>query len=151
MKKILALILTIAMAAMLFTGCAGTTVVIGECTCPCVTEDAAPAPAETTPTETTPAPVEDDDMEDDDDGESEGILNALALDKLGSHRRGSDCSAAAERLELAICDNIVLVDLEIYLHNIAALCIADNANALRVINLTNVSGIGEMIHNLFTI
>ena len=56
MKKILALILTIAMAALLFTGCAGTTVVIGECTCPCVTEDAAPAPAETTPVETTPAP-----------------------------------------------------------------------------------------------
>ena len=54
MKKILALCLTIAMAVTLFTGCTGTTVVIGECTCPCVTEDAAPAPAETTPTETTP-------------------------------------------------------------------------------------------------
>ena len=51
MKKTLALILTIAMAAALFTGCAGTTVVIGECTCPCVTEDAAPA--------TTEAPAED--------------------------------------------------------------------------------------------
>ena len=34
MKKTLALCLTIAMAAMLFTGCTGTTVVIGECTCP---------------------------------------------------------------------------------------------------------------------
>lgn len=43
MKKILALILTIAMVAALLTGCAGTTVVIGECTCPCVAEDAAPA------------------------------------------------------------------------------------------------------------
>ena len=52
MKKILALILTIAMATILFTGCAGTTVVIGECTCPCVTEDAAPA--------TTEAPVAED-------------------------------------------------------------------------------------------
>ena len=48
MKKILALCLTIAMATMLFTGCAGTTVVIGECTCPCVTEDAAPAATEAT-------------------------------------------------------------------------------------------------------
>ena len=34
MKKILALILTIAMAVATLTGCAGTTVVIGECTCP---------------------------------------------------------------------------------------------------------------------
>ena len=46
MKKILALILTIAMVAALLAGCAGTTVVIGECTCPCVTEDAAPAATE---------------------------------------------------------------------------------------------------------
>ena len=46
MKKTIALILTIAMVAALLTGCAGTTVVIGECTCPCVTEDAAPAATE---------------------------------------------------------------------------------------------------------
>ena len=44
MKKTLALCLTIAMAVMLFTGCAGTTVVIGECTCPCVTDDTAVTP-----------------------------------------------------------------------------------------------------------
>ena len=50
MKKILALILTIAMAAAALTGCTGTTVVIGECTCPCVTEEPTVAP------ETTPAP-----------------------------------------------------------------------------------------------
>ena len=46
MKKIIALILTMAMAAALLTGCTGTTVVIGECTCPCVTEEAAPAATE---------------------------------------------------------------------------------------------------------
>ena len=56
MKKTLALILTIAMAVALFTGCTGTTVVIGECTCPCVTEDPTVAP-ETTPVEPSPAPV----------------------------------------------------------------------------------------------
>ena len=55
MKKILALILTIAMAAAALTGCAGTTVVIGECTCPCVSDDAAAAP-ENTPVEPSPAP-----------------------------------------------------------------------------------------------
>ena len=51
MKKILAMILTITMAVALFTGCAGTTVVIGECTCPADAHTAAPAPAEPTPTE----------------------------------------------------------------------------------------------------
>ena len=56
MKKTLALILTIAMAVALFTGCTGTTVVIGECTCPCVTEEPTVAP-ETTPVEPSPAPV----------------------------------------------------------------------------------------------
>ena len=56
MKKTLALILTIAMAVALFTGCTGTTVVIGECTCPCVTEDPTVAP-ETTPVEPSPVPV----------------------------------------------------------------------------------------------
>ena len=55
MKKTIALILTIAMAVATLTGCAGTTVVIGECTCPCVTEDSAVAP-ETTPAATEAAP-----------------------------------------------------------------------------------------------
>jgi len=45
MKKILALILTIALSAMLFTGCTGTTVVIGECTCPVDAHNETPAPA----------------------------------------------------------------------------------------------------------
>ena len=57
MKKTLALILTIAMAVALFTGCTGTTVVIGECTCPCVTEEPSVAP-ETTPAEPSVAPEE---------------------------------------------------------------------------------------------
>ena len=57
MKKTLALILTIAMAVALFTGCTGTTVVIGECTCPCVTEEPTVAP-ETTPAEPSVAPEE---------------------------------------------------------------------------------------------
>ena len=57
MKKTLALILTIAMAVALFTGCTGTTVVISECTCPCVTEEPTVAP-ETTPAEPSVAPEE---------------------------------------------------------------------------------------------
>lgn len=54
MKKVLALILTIAMAAAMMTGCTGTTVVIGECTCPCVTEEPTVAPETTPATEAAP-------------------------------------------------------------------------------------------------
>lgn len=57
MKKTIALILTIAMVAALLSGCAGTTVVIGECTCPCVTADAVPAATEAAPA-ATEAPTE---------------------------------------------------------------------------------------------
>ena len=46
MKKTLALILTIAMAVALFTGCTGTTVVIGECTCPVDAHTEVPAATE---------------------------------------------------------------------------------------------------------
>ena len=59
MKKTLALILTIAMAVAMLAGCTGTTVVVGECTCPVDAHTA--APAETTPAETeatTPATEE---------------------------------------------------------------------------------------------
>ena len=62
MKKTLALILTIAMAVALLSGCTGTTVVIGECTCPVdahtetpAATEAAPAPEATTAAPEAPA------------------------------------------------------------------------------------------------
>jgi len=57
MKKTIALILTIAMAVALLTGCAGTTVVIGECTCPVDAHTEVPAATEA-PAETAPAATE---------------------------------------------------------------------------------------------
>lgn len=54
MKKILALCLTIAMAIGLLTGCTGTTVVIGECTCP---EDHAATPTAPAATEAPAVPA----------------------------------------------------------------------------------------------
>lgn len=47
MKKSIALLLATALVVALFAGCTGTTVIIGECTCPCVTE------GDNTPTENT--------------------------------------------------------------------------------------------------
>ena len=57
MKKLFALILTILLTVSLLAGCAGTTVVIGNCDCPCKDEPQA-APAETTPAVENIAPVE---------------------------------------------------------------------------------------------
>lgn len=55
MKKTLALILTITLAVSLLAGCTGTTVVIGECTCPSETTPASdPAPVESKPEEAAP-------------------------------------------------------------------------------------------------
>lgn len=56
MKKPIALILTIVLAVSLLAGCTGTTVVIGECTCPSETTPASdPAPVESKPEEAAPA------------------------------------------------------------------------------------------------
>lgn len=58
MKKTLALILTIVLAVSLLAGCTGTTVVVGECTCPSETTPASdPAPVESTPEDTAPVAV----------------------------------------------------------------------------------------------
>ena len=56
MKKIFALILTVAMVIAAMTGCAGTTVVVGECTCP--VDAHTDAPAETVAGQTEGAVIE---------------------------------------------------------------------------------------------
>ena len=51
MKKTLALILVMALLTALLAGCAGTTVVIGECTCPAGSHDALPGTTQPAPAE----------------------------------------------------------------------------------------------------
>ena len=51
MKKTMALILVIALFTTLLAGCAGTTVVVGECTCPAGSHDTAPDATQPAPTE----------------------------------------------------------------------------------------------------
>ena len=57
MKKSIALVMTIVLAVSLLAGCTGTTVVVGECTCPAETTPATTAPAENAPAETESAEV----------------------------------------------------------------------------------------------
>ena len=84
-------------------------------------------------------------------GQLEGFLKALALYHLGSHRAGSDCRAAAEGLELNVLDDAVIRHLEVNLHNIAALSVADLADTVCVLNLADIARMRKVIEYLFTV
>ena len=74
-----------------------------------------------------------------------------SFDKLGRHGARRDRRTAAERLELDVLDDFIFVDLQKHLHDVAALGVADGADAGRVRNLTDVSGMLKMIQNFFRI
>ena len=59
------------------------------------------------------------------------LFDGLALDHLGGDGGRGDGAAAAKRLELDVLDAVVL-DLEVHLHDVAALGVADLADAVRV-------------------
>ena len=84
-------------------------------------------------------------------GQLERFLQALALYHLGSHRAGCDCRAAAEGLELNVLDDAVVRHLEVNLHNIAALCVADLADTVCVLNLANIARMRKVVEHLFTV
>lgn len=83
-------------------------------------------------------------------GKLKRIVYALTLDQLGCHRRCSDSSTASEGLELNVNYDIVL-DLEKYLHYIAACCVSDLAYCRGIFDFAYVSGIGEVIHYFCTV
>ena len=79
------------------------------------------------------------------------LLDILSFDKLCRHTAGRHCRAAAEGFELYIADDLVLIDIEIDPHDVAALCIADRANTAGVFDFSHVSRMLEMIHYFFCI
>ena len=82
--------------------------------------------------------------------QSHRLRNRLALDQLRRHRAGGDGRAAAEGLEFRILNNIVL-DLQVDLHNIAALGVSNLADPVGIFDNADISWIAEMIHYFFTI
>ena len=118
MKKILALCLTVAMAAMLFTGCAGTTVVIGECTCPTDAHTAAPE-------ETTPAP-------------SEAISGSVKTGLSVSTNIADSTSAAADAPGAAVYD-ITLAAVTVDDNGVIHSCVIDSIPA--TVNFDNTGAI----------
>ena len=77
-------------------------------------------------------------------------MNGLALDHLGGHGGRGDGAAAAKGLELHVLDDVVL-DFQVDLHDVAALGVADLTNAIGILNYANIAGVGEVIHNFFTV
>ena len=104
MKKSIALLLATALVVALFAGCTGTTVVIGECTCPCVTEGDNTPNENTTETTTVTA---------------SGTLKtglAILADVSGSQNAGEKNGKAQFDVDLAavlVDENGVIVDCKL--------------------------------------
>lgn len=104
MKKSIALLLATALVVALFAGCTGTTVVIGECTCPCVTEGDNTSTENTTETTTVTA---------------SGTLKtglAILADVSGSQNAGEKNGKAQFDVDLAavlVDENGVIVDCKL--------------------------------------
>src|SRR5208337_2838867 len=85
----------------------------------------------------------------------EGFVNGLALDPLGSQRRRGDGRTAAEGLELGVFDDVgFAVDLDLQLHDVAALGRADQAGAhvrTRLVHRADVAGMVVVIDPLVAI
>ena len=78
--------------------------------------------------------------------ELEGVGNGLALEHLGGDGAGGDGAGAAEGLKLHILDP-VFADLQIDLHDVAAFCVADLADTVRVFDRADIARVHEMIHD----
>ena len=79
------------------------------------------------------------------------FLNCLANNHLRSHRAGRNRRATAKGLELRVAHNLILVDIQEDAHDVAALRVADRADAAGVIDFTHIAGVHEMIHDFFGI
>ena len=79
---------------------------------------------------------------------SRASRQGLALDQLRRHGARGDGGAAAERFELDV-RNLVIIDLQIDLHDIAALGIADLADAVGILDDADIARIAGNGPSLF--
>ena len=77
-------------------------------------------------------------------------MDGLADDHFGSHGGGGNGGATAEGLELDVYQNVVF-DLQIDLHDVAALGVADFTDAVGVFNGTHIPGVYKVIYYFFAI
>ena len=81
-------------------------------------------------------------------GHFQSLLHGLAAHEFGSHRTRGNGRTAAERLEFCIANDLVLVDIQVNAHDIAAYRIAHGAAAARILDLSHIARVREMIHYL---
>lgn len=79
-------------------------------------------------------------------GQRQRVFERAALDHLGGDGARCDRAAAAEGLKFDVFDPVVL-DLQVHLHDVAALGVADLADAVRVRDLADIARVHEMIHD----
>ena len=83
-------------------------------------------------------------------GQLQGFGNGFALDHLRGHGGRGNGGATAKGVEFHV-RNDVIFHLDIDLHNVAALGVAHLADAVGVVHFTQVPGVGEVIHDFFTV
>ena len=59
--------------------------------------------------------------------------------------------AENEKLNNVAVDNDVVFDLHVDLHDVAAFEVADFADGVGILQLADVAGVGEVIHNFFRV
>ena len=123
MKRNFALILTIALVISLLAGCAGTTVVIGNCDCPYKDGVLTPAPQETTPAEGTEATTPN--------AETEATIPAegAVLTGLSVSTKISDSTSATTDAEGAATYDITLAAVLVDENGVILACTIDSIPA----------------------
>ena len=82
--------------------------------------------------------------------EAHRLVNATALDEFGRHAGAGDGRAATEGLEASVLDDAIL-DLEAYLHNVAACGRAYFTNSIGVLQIAHVARVQEVFHHGFIV
>ena len=81
-------------------------------------------------------------------GDGGGLVEGFALDQFGQGGAGGDRGGAAEGFEFDVCDSSVFVQFEGQFEGVAAGGVADFADSVGVLDLPDVAGMQEMVHDL---
>ena len=74
------------------------------------------------------------------------FLDSFSFYHLGRHAAGRNGCTAAKCFKFYILDDLVVIDIQVNTHNIAAFCVADGTHTAGIFNLAYISRMLEMIH-----
>ena len=84
-------------------------------------------------------------------GNSHGLPDCLSLYQLRGHAAGCHGSPAAKGFELHVTDNLILINIQVNPHDIAAFGISHCPHSAGVLYLTHISGVLKMVHYFFCV